>query len=110
MAFSVFNREVTGYRPTVGSYVDGEWVKGAPVVLSIQTSVQPSPSQDLQLLPEGRRETGAYTLYTHTEVRNGDIFTLYGDEHEVLKVETWQNNIISHYKAIAVRMQKEGSL
>ena len=110
MAFSAFERQIDGHRKTGGSYVNGDWVEAVPTDISVMSSVQPSPNKDLMLLPEGRREGGAYSLYSTSELRNGDVYFLYGDAYEVLAVEVWQNGILPHYKAVAARMQKEGSL
>jgi hypothetical protein len=110
MAFPEFNRTISGTRPGGGSYVLGVWTPSAPTVLSIETSVQPTPDRQIQALPEGRRIISAYTLYSFTEIREQDVYSIYGDDHEVLRVRIWQNDNISHYVAIAVRMQKEGSL
>lgn len=110
MAFSQFNQPVTGFRRAPGSYVNGDWVAGASVALLIQASVQPASDKDLKLLPEGRREEAAYAIYSRTEIRNADIFVLFGFEHEVLQVAVWQNRVLPHYKAIAVRMQEAGVL
>lgn len=110
MAFDIFNKTVTGTRKTGGAYVEGDWVPSPPVPLVLRTSVQPSPKKDLELLPEGRRESAAYSLFSKTEIQNGDIVVLFGENYEVLAVEIWQNGILPHYKGVAAKMQKEGSL
>lgn len=102
--FAEFNQTITGTRPATGSYVDGVWTAGADAALSIEASVNPSTAQELQLLPEGRRTDGAYTLCTETEVLEGDVFSIYGDDHEVIRRQVWQNGILPHYLAICVRM------
>ena len=105
MAFTQFNQLITGSRKTIGTYVNGVWIEGAHVIISILTSVQPSNNLELQLLPEGRREQGAYTLRSTSEIINGDMFTINSEQYEVLGIQVWQNKVIPHYLAVAVRTQ-----
>lgn len=106
MAFVEFNQTVNGVRRAAGTYVNGVFVPGAETPLSIESSVQPASEIELRLLPEARREDGAYSLRSESEIRNGDIFTLFGDEYEVLRLQVWQNGVIPHYMAVAVRMNQ----
>lgn len=110
MAFSEFNRTLTGFRKGGGAYLDGIWTPSNPVGITIRTSVQPASSKDLELLPEGRREEAAYRLFTKSELVNGDILSIFGIDHEILQVSIWQNGIIPHYSGLAVRVQTEGVL
>ena len=103
MAFNQFNQVVMGERRAAGSYVAGVWVDGAVSVLSIDASVQPASQNELKLLPEGRREGGAYSLRSQSEILDGDIFLIGGDRHEVVKRQIWQNGVLPHYLGIAVR-------
>lgn len=104
MAFAEFNQTVTGTRLGAGSYVNGVWTPSVPVALSIESSVQPASENQLLLLPEGRRTDGAYALRSESEIREKDVFSIYGNDHEVLRVQVWQNSIIPHWLGIAVRM------
>lgn len=106
MAFVEFNQTVTGVRRAAGTYINGVFVHGEESALSIKSSVQPASEIELRLLPEARREAGAYSLRSESEIRNGDIFTLFGDEYEVLRLQVWQNGVIPHYMAVAVRMKQ----
>lgn len=106
MAFDVFNQTVIGRRRTGGAYVNGLWVWAHMADLTLRTSVQAPKDSDLQLLPEGRRTERAYVLYSKQVIREADILNIYGDDYEVLNVAVWQNGIIPHYKAIAVKMTK----
>jgi len=105
MAFAEFNQTLSGTRNAAGSYVNGVWVNGAPANISLACSVQPSTGKEILLLPEGRRTESAYTLRSVAEIKEGDKFTIFGDVHEVLKVQVWQNGIISHYLGVATRIQ-----
>ena len=102
-----FNRPVTLKRPVFGGYyVGGVWHEHSPITVVVNTSLQPSKPQELQLLPEGRRVTGQYTLYAEEEIRIGDRLEIGGAPYEILHVEVWQN-LLPHYKAIAVKSQQE---
>ena len=100
---SSFRQIVAGQRPGAGSYVDGVWTPGEPAPLSIRASVQPASENELKLLPEGRREDGAYALRTASEILMGDVFMIDGERHEIIKRQVWQNNVIPHYLGMAVR-------
>lgn len=107
MAFSIFNKPIALDRYAPGAYIDGVWVKGAVTSLVLQTSVQPTKPSDLQRLPEGRRLEVSFTLYSKQLIQESDEVVLYGARYEVLHVATWQNGILPHYMAIAVKMQEE---
>lgn len=102
---SSFRQTVTGERPGVGSYIGGVWTPMTPAALSIRASVQPASENELKLLPEGRREYGAYALRTATLIMMGDVFLIGGERHEVIKRQVWQNGVIPHYLGVAVREQ-----
>ena len=105
MAFGQFNQIITGTRKTTGEYVNGVWTPAVPAPLTIASSVQPTTGDDMQRLPEGRRIDAAYTLRSKSEIRNGDVFDLFGVDHEVVRVEPWQNGVIPHYMALTVAVQ-----
>ena len=107
MAFAQFNQIVTGTRKTGGAYVDGVWTPAASAAISIATSVQPASDNELKLLPEGRREDGTYALRSRSEILTGDVFLIYGEPHEVIKRQVWQNGVIPHYMGLAVREQSQ---
>lgn len=94
-----------------GEWVDGIWVPGAPAVLTIRCSVQPSNQNDMEMLPEGRRDRQAFTLYGKAELKtaddnagtNADRIEIYGAMFEVMHVARWTNGIINHFKSIAVK-------
>lgn len=111
MAFSSFNQTIPRVRPAAGSYnANGVFVAGAAVADSIQGSIQPAPYEELLTLPEGRRQEGSYLVYTFSAVQTGDILFIRGDRFEVMRIEPWLNNVISHFKVLAVKMQEEGVL
>lgn len=112
---SSFRHTVSVSRP-VGDYDDnGLYVSGTPTEFTVQASVQPADGQTLESLPHGRREKGAYVLYTDTPVftvneDNPDVVTLFGKPYEIVRSEPWQNGMsLDHYRALAViQSQREG--
>ena len=95
------------------SATTGDWVEGAEDTSeNIEASVQPLRGKEMELLPEGRRESQAYKLYTGTQLftvktsptNNPDQIQIDSNWFEVLIVEPWQNTIINHYKVIVVEL------
>jgi len=96
-------------RKVAGTYVNGLWVEGGFTNITILASVQPLNGEQLEMLPEGRRTTQSVKIYTDTKLQtvtsaNPDILLAFGDEFEVITVEPWQSNVISHYKCIAQKL------
>jgi len=99
-----------------GTYVDGTWkaeAENAP--FTIRASVQPLKPKEMETLPEGRRNSQAYRIYTDVELhtvrdQNPDRVELFGEEFEILSVEVWQNQVIPHFKAVAVKLEQPAVL
>lgn len=93
-------------RRSAGTYsADGLWTDGTSKTIYIDASVQPTTPADLALLPEGRRQNRAYTLYTSTLLQtageaNPDIVTIDDEEYEVTLQDRWANSLLPHKKAI----------
>jgi len=115
--FEFFRSPITLRRPAVGSYVDGVWIEGATTDSTITASIQPLTGEDMQELPEGRRESEGYKMYTSTQVRtvqgagsnqNADRVVFKAKEYEVHQVNPWQNNsnfsVVNHYKYFILRI------
>ena len=91
---------------------DGFYSPASRTSSTIQASIQPLKANEMQLLPEGRRDTESFRLYTDTQLftaqtsthKNADIVEFYGNEYEVLSCATWQNNVINHYKSIVIKI------
>lgn len=107
---SSFRKAVTVISRGTGSYVDGTYVEAVGATITIQASVQPLTGKEVLSLPEGRREKDAFTLYTDTslvslqDTQNPDRVVISGKEYEVVKKESWQNNVINHYKYLVVKL------
>jgi hypothetical protein len=102
---------ITVTRRLKGSYVNGVYVSGATSTSTIRASVQPTTSDDLLSLPEGRRSSGSFRLYTNDQIseqtatHDPDIVTLFGEKYEIVKVFKWDNGVIPHLKALALKLE-----
>lgn len=113
--FDVFRQPVTVTRAGQGAWVEGVWVPGSEETLSVLASIQPVTPEDLQMLPEGRRLDARYALFSDTELNGAlegsgqdpDRVTLFGEDHEIAAVGRWRNNVINHYRYVALRSQPE---
>lgn len=118
--FEFFRSPITLRRPSAGTYVNGVWVEGAFTDTTITASIQPLKGEDMEELPEARRESEGYKMYTSTQVRtvqeagsdqNADRVVFNGKEYEVHQVNPWQNNsnfnIVNHYKYLILRIDND---
>jgi len=106
------------YRKAAGSYVSGRWTNGsASPDFTIQTSWQPANGRDLQALEEGMRQSSIFKGYPKIKVQTVNPETLEkediivgpdGSNYRVIFVAPYQNNLINHYKFMAMR-EKEGT-
>lgn len=108
--FGVFRRSLTGYRVTPGQYVDGIWQDGTESEITVTASVQPTSNDDVEALPEGRRQARNYTLITDDDLRgltdaNPDQVEIEGERYEVSAIQLWANGIIPHKRAVVTRME-----
>lgn len=101
------------FRFESGEYQDGVWVEGGKNELFKSYSVQPTASQELELLPEGRNAEGSFTLFGDFPLKvsgadtNPDIVEIDGEPYEVLRVDIWQNQIRPHYRVIVSKVKNE---
>lgn len=101
---SLFKSVKMYVRSVTGSDVEGKWQQtvGAPV--GFKGTFQPANGQDMQALPEGRRETAVFKIYadksfdTVTSSDNPDLISVNNITYEIISVEPWQNGLINHYK------------
>jgi hypothetical protein len=109
VSFPQFNKTFNVRRLGPGAYVNGFWQEGVPTVIQIQASVQPVRGDEMQTLPEGRRDSQAVKLYTSTKLQtvdddNPDILEAFDADFEIISVEPWQSDVINHYKCIGVKL------
>jgi len=98
-------------RKSPGSYVDGDWVNGADVVVPIKAVIQNANPDDLILLPEGTRTTEAVKIHTTSIVRtvsefsesDADQFIYDGSRYRVYDV--FDRKIGNYVKAVAIRIK-----
>lgn len=111
---SSFRRALSGTRFAAGTRTNGHWVEGSTSTLSFQASVQPLGSEEMSLVPEGRRDTARFALFTDFRLRtaddeggtNADRVTIDGEEYEVFAVDIWQNDVIPHYRALVATVKE----
>lgn len=109
--FDVFRRELTVYRKSDGSFIDGYWQDGEESSFTILASVQGTDAEVLQTLPEGYRTRESYTLFTDSElktaitgIRTPDIVEINAEKFIVARVSPWQHlDPTKHYEIVVVR-------
>lgn len=109
--FEVFRSPLRLYRRTNGTYVNGRWIETTETLIPITASIQPTTGEEMQMVPEARRNAKTYKLFTSFPVRtvetlNPDQIEIFGERYELMQVSPWQNNanftIVNHYKFIAM--------
>lgn len=121
---SGFRRKIEIIRRSGGAVNDdGMYVPPQEVSISIKASVQPLNQTErglyTQALPEGRRTANYIKLYTANPLIStkgvvgdygdtmSDIVLWQGRQWEVVHVDAFQSNVISHYKAVAVEVMDQ---
>lgn len=104
-----FRRQLTIYRKAEGTVTDGFYSEGSPSEETIMASVQALKPEDVQQLPEGRRNSKLFFIFTDTRLNlvtsaNPDIVVVDSENYEVDKEEVWQNGVINHYKYLIVKV------
>lgn len=102
--------EVTRF--AAGTRASGKWQEGTPSNFDIEASVQPLKPREMEMLPEGRRNSQSYRLYTDTNLHpinkasgiSPDKVEIEGEMFEVFSNEIWKNDIIPHYKAVIIKI------
>jgi len=110
MSFTTFRQEIEGHHRAAGTRVDGHWVEGKQSSFTFMASIQPAGKNDMESLPEGRRNSKVYRLYTDTKLvalavgQNPDLVTLFSEVYEVVSEFPWRNNVINHYKYLVAKV------
>lgn len=110
--FNVFRRDIPAFRYTDSTIsASGDGITGTESSFTIKASCQNTRPEDVEYLPENRRNNGAtYRLYTDDVLNtiegdsNPDQVELFGQRFELSQSEQWVNNIINHNKYLAVRV------
>lgn len=113
--FKTFTLTVKRY--SSAGYVNGKWIKGEPEIFTIKTTWQSVNGYELQTLPEGKRTKVIFKGYPETILSVGNVDTGIPpdiiispneEEFEIIRVQTYQHNLINHCKFMAERI-KEGT-
>lgn len=112
--FNTFSLVVTRYNSIATSFGRHDPSSDVTSTVNIKGSVQPLDGNTMETLPENKRELETYRLYTKTQLfttrevggskLKADQVEIFGKTFEVIRVEPWQNSLISHYKAIVSRI------
>lgn len=112
---SSFRKLVTIKQFTGGNWLNGRWQAGSTANININASLQPADSNKIsriiETLPEGRKTTEKYFLYTSTKLttlqegENPDIALIDGKEFEILREANWNNHVINHYKYLISKIE-----
>lgn len=109
-----FRRTLTVKRYS-GSYdVNGLWNIQLSETFDIKGSVQPSRGHEMYRDVAGRADIGDYDIYTATKLRTSlessedvaDVVVLNDEDYEVVEVQNWQNDVISHYRIVVKKLVK----
>lgn len=103
MGFEQFRQTLTVTRAT-GAYSNGYWAENAPSTFEISASVQPANDRQRKNVPEGYDVDSVLELGTEDELnvatrggtQKSDQVTIGGQQYDVVRLERWQNQIISH--------------
>ena len=107
--FNVFRQERVFKRRGQGTYLNGRFYESDFTYFRAPVSLQPMTGVEVQHLPEGRRDSGTLKCYTDLELvtvrdANPDILIAFGYEYELVEVQPWLNNLITHYKVMATKI------
>lgn len=104
---------LTARRSEPGAYINGIWREPGPGdPFTLHASVQPASQRDIDLLPEGRRTTGGFRLFTDDVLlmaapgRNADIVEIYGRDYDVVAEAEWQNGVIPHRSYLVAQVPR----
>lgn len=111
---SFFGQNIDGIAFTGGDYdTDGVYIEPPGTPFTIVASIQPTTGKDLDAVPENRRSSAAFKIYTSSELQiadageqNSDELTIFGKQYEVIAKLPWQNNLLNHYKYIVAKKEQ----
>lgn len=91
------------------SLVKGEWTDAAPVQVPFVGDIQPMANRDAVALNVGRHDLGKIVVYSEIELHEtnlggpskGDMVPYRGKQYEIIKNNTFDNDIISHFEYVA---------
>lgn len=112
--FDLFRKQLTliRFEPAVLNET-GVFITPISYELTFKASVQPTPSEEMQLLEEGYRTKDSFTLYTDFALKTAkneqkaDLVIIDDEKFQVIKIAKWQNNLIPHYEIIVIRVNDD---
>lgn len=101
-------KSYTVTRRSAGSWVEGKFVGASPQTFTIIAVVVPAGVQQLQMLPEGQRESDTVRVFTDTEIhtadpvenKTADTINYRDRDYEIVRDSFWNGRF---YEALAVR-------
>lgn len=102
-------------RETAGEYVNGVWVAGTRLALTVQASCQPvTANSGMQPVPEGRRLSDFRKVYCGLALQvtstddaiQPDIIVHDGWGYELTDVDANLSGVINHYRYMAAKIFK----
>lgn len=100
-----------------GEYIKGKWVEGEKTETAFKGTFQPAKGQDLETLPQGKRNSEVYVCYAPIELEftcydseknlEGDLIQWEDKLFEIITCGKWNNSLIVHWKLVCSR-KKEG--
>lgn len=103
MASLLETEEITITRVAPGTFNKGQHEAGAETVIpDVFVNIQPVTGQELLQFPESNREQVVLSIYSKTEIKNGDEITrtIDGLDYEVLHVRNWTVFNLKHFKGM----------
>ena len=109
-----FNKAITIIKQTPSPVnITGFYSVPANTVIQTTAGVQPTSGQDIQNLPEGKKDSNSITIRTtHRLLDINDLVNYAADginsvQFEVVSMRDWQSSILPHYKYYAVKKDIE---
>nr|DAG30125.1 MAG TPA: Minor capsid protein [Caudoviricetes sp.] len=100
-----------------GVLVKGRWTEGIETRTEFSGTWQPASGQDLQKLPEGKRNDETFKCFAPIEVAftaadadksvSGDRIEKDGVRYEVILAAPWNNGLLPHWELLC-KKEKEG--
>jgi len=106
---SSFRQTIVRRSRSAGTYVNGRYTQVTSDNGTIQGSIQPLTPDEVEQLPEGRRDSQSFWIYTDTKLNtvtseNPDLLLINSEEYEVNKENIWQNDVIPHYRYLVIKL------
>lgn len=90
---------ISSFTVTGGSSQPTVTILNSPTLIPITASIQPLDGEEMEMIPEARRERELYKMFTSFQVNtltmeNPDQVMFFGKVFEVFEVKPWQNTAV----------------